>query len=715
MGRSRRRRLSVISPETKRQELAARQSGILGTLDALRERQARTAERVAQLLIQQERTGALRTQDLDLLKAVELEQRQLAEQLTDAPSSARENVEAIRRELAANRLDDPEATGRLDQLAESLGTLGDDWLPCAEQALARARKSSVTTLAAGGDPQADPESRPDESAEGAPAAGDVTGQSSAAGWLREAGEAQAAVQDVLQQLTSDLSGWRRRFELSSSLDSLIADQTSVRQETQDVGRSTLMRRLADLTPQQQADLERLADRQRRLAERLTQLDAPTAVRPTSEGDPAETAPGTNVAALPIAPPEAVAQMHDAAESLRRNEVPQAVAAQERALQALRDSRETLSESGNEDPQELVESLQKAAERIETLRQQQESLIREAAASLSPSADDQREERLERLRKEQRELADESDAIGRQLRGPEPAAARSAARAARQMRDAQDALTRQDPDSVDVHQQQAAQELAQAAAEVARARQTAEQRAAQERLEGLIAELTDWVERQSALTDATSALHDEYTARTRWSRPLRKVLQELMQGQTALAAEVRESLAEVGDDAVLTATLEGAAAWMDDARQQLHDEETGAGTQLAQRSARERLAAILEVLTRQTTASLAAPESPDDPQSRQPDSPGLPPVTQLHLLRQWQAQVNQQTADLLALARTTAGSEPAPPDGRPRADETDARAALEIPQRLSALAAQQQQITELTRQVFEGLASSTDLAPHAEEP
>ncbi len=135
IGRSARRTLYVVSDDAKRQELAARQSGILGTIDDLRERQTRAAERVVGLRIQQERAGELRPQDIDLLKSVELEQHQIAEQLTLSPAGARAGLQVIEAELDANRLEDAATKARLDQLTGRLDLLAADWLPEAEQSL----------------------------------------------------------------------------------------------------------------------------------------------------------------------------------------------------------------------------------------------------------------------------------------------------------------------------------------------------------------------------------------------------------------------------------------------------------------------------------------------------------------------------------------------------------------------------------------------------
>ncbi len=123
-------------------------------------------------------------------------------------------------------------------------------------------------------------------------------------------------------MTRDLEGWRRRFELSSALDDLIGDQSALHQETQDIGRGTLCSARESLTPQQQADLERLAERQRRLAERLASLDAATTSSPSGgrrseDAVSSSSSPGTPAPAHP----ESLTKMQAATESLRRNEIP----------------------------------------------------------------------------------------------------------------------------------------------------------------------------------------------------------------------------------------------------------------------------------------------------------------------------------------------------------------------------------------------------------
>ncbi len=166
---------------------------------------------------------------------------------------------------------------------------------------------------------------------------------------------------------------------------------------------------------------------------------------------------------------------------------------------------------------------------------------------------------------------------------------------------------------------------------------------------------------------------------------RKTLQDTTQQQADLAAHVQETLAEIPDDPVLLSALTGASDQMADAEQLLRDEQTGEATQFAQQAAHQRLEAVQEVLTRQTSPSLAdaqREESSTSPEQRGEGKAMLPPVLQLRLLREWQAEINQRTTGLIER----------------RADE--AASSDDQQRRLATLAEEQQRIAELTRTLIE---------------
>ncbi|MGE0379107.1 MAG: hypothetical protein AB7Q45_27205, partial [Planctomycetaceae bacterium] len=402
VGSSARRHLDVISETEKRRELAARQSGLLDALEALRDRQAQARDITSQLRIQAELAGQLRPADTDLLKRAEMEQRDIHQQLADESSGVSNEVETIQRELTMNQIDDPAASERLALLAGDLNELNGRWLPLIEQALARARKSTGQPAEVLDNPplRSDGEAETPETSDDAAAVRDTVPMQ-----LQSAEDAQAAALAVLSQAAALLGGWRQRFHLSSELDALLADQKQVQQETTDIGRETLAKAVSRLTPQQLADLARLSDRQRRLATRIEQLLEPpgSGRSPDDEGSD-DGKPGTASAPSQelldaqawLRQQGTSDEMHQAAESLKRNEIPAAASAQENALAALRDFGERLQESPLVDPTTLLTELRGARNEVETLRKQQETLAQSSRQAIGPTADPSRDEQLQRL-------------------------------------------------------------------------------------------------------------------------------------------------------------------------------------------------------------------------------------------------------------------------------------------------------------------------------
>ena len=275
-------------------------------------------------------------------------------------------------ELSSNQIDDPELWRRgLGMLADDLGELDRHWLPLIEQSLARARKSTGRVS----DESEDNGS--EESDESSPLGEAASRQ------LRDAEDAQASARAVLAESARLLGGWRQRFHLSSELDALLADQKQVQQETNAVGRETLAKAASRLSAQQQADLARLSDRQRRLATRLDQfLEPPDSGKPSDDGG--ETASWDDARAVSpellesqdwLREQGTAGEMHRAAESLKRNEIPAAARAQENVLAALRDFGERLHQTPFNDPETLLSESRDASEEAETLRKEQEKRSR----------------------------------------------------------------------------------------------------------------------------------------------------------------------------------------------------------------------------------------------------------------------------------------------------------------------------------------------------
>ncbi len=749
VGTSARRHLDVISESDKQRELAARQSGILDTLDALCDRQAEARDITAQLRIQAELAQRLRPADFDLLKQAEAEQREIRQQVADDSSGLAQEVAEILRELDANRIDDPESAQRLAVLASDLGDLDRRWLQNIEQSLARARKAAGSPEDGPHDPDGDDghENGNDGTGEGEEPDDSSPVNETLPEQLRDAEEAQASALAVLADAAKLLGGWRQRFRVSSELDALLSDQKGVQQETKGIGRETMAKAASRLSAQQRADLARLSDRQRRLASRLEQLLKPPGSEPSdskqsdseqSSGDTGDAA-GHGAAGhgdageIPQELAEArswlrqqntAGQMHQAAESLKRNEIPAAASAQENVLAALRDFAERLHQSPLGDPETLLSELHDSREQVETLRKEQEMLAAASQQALGPSADPKRQEQLQRLLKQQSGLADEAEEMARRLkRRLHAGAARTADRASQRMHDAQRALEQQQPEGVAVNQQEALDDLEQLANELDSLQQQAEGELAEQQMRQLADKLRKLADDQGALRETTADLDTRQADRGSWSRSLRRELRALADRQRELRTQLEQQQGVMDELPVAQAALAGTGETMERASALLDGRRTGEPTLSVQREAEQRLIAIVEVVSEPDDSTPGetplAEQPPEGEPGTQQQSPGLQMTTQLKLLRRMQADVNRRTMELASADGTddvegkagddtegddTEGDDTKGDDHTNGVDEDVA--ATEAIQELRALLAREQgRIAELSRELLQHVINS----------
>ena len=140
IGRSVSRTLTIVSPGDKAQELADRQGGLLDDLERAFKLQDQAHTQIRELTLQMEKTGALRPQDADTLQRVEMNQRQLARELTDPTDGLEKRAGEILQELKDNKLEDPETANRVKQIAGEIRRLGEQNLPAIADELTMTRK-----------------------------------------------------------------------------------------------------------------------------------------------------------------------------------------------------------------------------------------------------------------------------------------------------------------------------------------------------------------------------------------------------------------------------------------------------------------------------------------------------------------------------------------------------------------------------------------------
>ena len=673
IGVSARRHIDVVTRDEKAEELASRQIKILDTLEELRDRQAQALETTAGLRIQAELAGALSADDLDLLKQTELEQRAIRDQLVEPQSGAAGEIAAIQQELGRNHIDDPRLAARLTRLSQDLRTLTESLLPAVEQSLTRAKKLSPTA----------PEDRRSDNQDGDPDA-----RPSLSGpHLREAERNQSAAVDVMKATTEELGNWKRRYEVLSELDDAIVDQAEVQRQTQDVGRTTLTKNWGALTAQQQADLTRLSDRQERLADRLDEL-----IRRGTEPLPDGETPTPAVAAMQEALDQlkerrTAADMHSAAQSLKRNDLARSVQTQQQVLDDLRGFGELLYPADERATESLLKSLDEQLQQVESLKKRQSQLTESSRQTWEANLGQDQDQQLERLVKQQTELAERAETLAQQLRQrSNRRGAQSAARAARRMRQAQAGIEQRSAEQTAVSQHEALDDLQQLADELALRRRQIEQQLVRQQIEQLTDDLQAAADRQESLTLTTVSLDQRQRQRGSWSRSMKKELRETTDEQAALIDRIEQMRSSLSEFPVIDVALEQAAVPMRSAIEGMQRSDVGAQTVEHQRAAHLRLLAV--VAAARPSEESADAQAAAGGQSLTPPSLGQSGLqqprmvtTQLRLLRHLQTDVQRRTDELLKQTQS------------PDADSH------EISEERESLARDQSRIAELTQELL----------------
>jgi hypothetical protein len=222
--------------------------------------QTQTHDQIEQLKIQLGAAGELRPDDVDLLKRLEIEQRQINSRLSHPTEGLAAHTGEILEELENNNIQDAAMQKRLDGIAAEVKILEEDHLPLIEQELTNARKLAQTER--GLTPEDGEAEQPQPKTEQA------KDQKTA---LERVDGHQQAVLDSLSELLAQLSEWRHHQDLTGEVRDLIGNQENINRDTANVGQRTFGKRPQDLSPQDKADLARLADRQSKQAQRIGEL------------------------------------------------------------------------------------------------------------------------------------------------------------------------------------------------------------------------------------------------------------------------------------------------------------------------------------------------------------------------------------------------------------------------------------------------------------
>lgn len=698
IGRSVTRTLTIVSSADKAQEIAQRQEGLLNDLERAFKLEQQAHAQVDDLLVQIENAEKFRPEDLDTLQRTEMGQREVAAQLNNPATGLEKRARDLAEELRNNQIVDPQTERRLKRIADELGRIGQEHLRPIEQELTQARKlvqardksekSRARTpdgAKKSGVPGTSSDTPSDKSQDagaksreegtdskvdsGSKKAADVSkGDGSKKAprksngkkqpgdrpedALREVSENQNAVLESIGEMLQDLSQWRGEHDAAGELADLVRQQSELNQRAAELAKKTLTKSADALTPQEQADLAKIAERQKKQADQLEQLES--RMRGTAENLAGEnpSAAATLQEAVEQSQQEGIAgEMRDAAGQIGENRMGQAARSQQEILQKLHELENTLRQKRESDTEMMVKKLKQAGEELQNLRDRQAELLRKSRATEKNDNPQEREEQLAELRKEQQKLQEETARMARRLARLEAHKAQaSAARAAGKMQQAQDHMGDGDQTGAGQEQQEALDDLEQAQRELAREQRAQEEQLARERLAKAADELAGMIPRQQSVIDETRRLDKVHAQAGKWSRAQLVSLRDLAKAQLALEEEADRMIDRLSAVEVFALALKGAARHMHAAGEQLAQRQTGTPTQKIEEAARKRISDLVDALKPDEPGPNAAQPPPDQQgggasEQESPPGDGIPALAQVKMLITLQRELFSRTAEI----------------------------------------------------------------------
>ncbi|MEZ6056426.1 MAG: hypothetical protein R3C01_06950 [Planctomycetaceae bacterium] len=697
--------LTILTAAEKRRELLSRQGGIRQFIERSLQRHQPAQQSVRELLTQAETVGRLRPEDVTLLRQAEQENRRILADMNDPRAGLDAQLGSILNELQWNKIVDSSTTERLTRFRQQVAILSATQLPEVGQSLAAVRRLTSRNLKedltdidrSDADVMTRSSSPPsDASAESSATSNSTRGNSAGSGDtslvepLRRASDTQQIVTITLESMLAELSEWEQRHDASSGLSELLATQQRIHDETQNTGSRTISRRIDELSPQDRADLLRLAEKQRQLGHQLQQLtdnlarDVRKSSSPSAEAEPqlAELVDQLKQAGL-------AGVVQAAARAIEGNAVGEAGRLQQELIAQLSQWTESLHNIDQPDLASDLEAIRGAQEETETLRKKQEKLRAEVAALPPLSEDAGRAEQLQTLQKRQQELAEElSGMLSRFRRLALEKVSTAATRGAARMTDASRALENGEGANALRQQQEALDDLLQVERNLAEAEQQLAAAQTQQQLASLSEQLRAMQQRQRELQQQTATLQETLTAGGRWNRTQLKEVRDVAQQQRELTTNTADLADRLQQITLIQTSLEQARVVMDRAATLLDNRQTDAITQGEQATAvrwLERLQHALDADTAQVNATPPDGNGNTDATNPPPTADGETDslVMELRLLREMLAELSTQTAEVAKQQVETGDS-------------------TELQQRRQQLSAEQSVLTELASKLLEPL-------------
>ncbi|OAI46427.1 hypothetical protein AYO44_11390, partial [Planctomycetaceae bacterium SCGC AG-212-F19] len=245
-GRSHEVELRIIAPAALEALLHQAQEQVQQELQRLREQEREAVKKVAAVEKQWKAAGKLRLEDLDNLLQAEQQQQQIRGRVGTKEEGLRAEVDRIRQTLRDNNVPRSGTHERMELLGQELDRLAREELEQIEPLLTEARKENELARER---PQPDRRAR---------------------GTLSAALEHQKEVERTLGDLLTSLDPFSTKRQARAEARAILQEQKKLAEQVDKLKQDVPQGRAPE-KPEQQAELERAAEAQARLAEHVGQL------------------------------------------------------------------------------------------------------------------------------------------------------------------------------------------------------------------------------------------------------------------------------------------------------------------------------------------------------------------------------------------------------------------------------------------------------------
>jgi hypothetical protein len=703
VGKSVPRTIIIVSRDEKHQELATRVGNLLADLKLATQLQQRAHQQTDDLRTQLEKVGSLRPQDVDQLQRTELDQRQTASRLTNPTDGIESQAKQLLEEFRDNQLTDIGTKERLERLSNELERLDREVLPETERALTQAqkladedarqegipdrsnnsknqteKKSGSTSDQKPNDAKVDrtepgetkesaagtPPDSTDAKMDGSPKSESPRQpQSATEKMLMEALAGQSQTLDTLKELQESLAEWRDRRDVTRDFDSAVAEQEAVQKETAEMAQRTMTKSAAELSKQEQAELNKLATRQRKIADQFDQFrkQLEQTAETLRKNDP-DSADKFNEAAQEFKNQSPNSKLQDAAQNIADNKMGSAVEAQQAAMDELHEIERMMKRQPQDDTEQFLKQTEEAQQEFQQLKHDQQDLADQAEELAKQPDSPEKHEQIKELMEQQEDLAERMAKAERKLErlrlhAPAQATNRARKRLAEMMKHLQEA---DDTGEMQQAMEETLDELEQVERELVLEKRIAQERLAFEQLEKIEDELKGLRARQETVIEETVRLDTAKIENESLTRGQLKSLKELAETERSLQHTANQMRQHMASAEVFSLVLKRLARTLGLVADQLGERDTRSPVQALEKDVLRKIDSLLTVLKQEQKKpekpSQPPEEKPEDlaeepqeqeerPEEAQPPSDTIPQLAQLKLLKAMQEECLERTEAL----------------------------------------------------------------------